>query len=155
MTVFNFLLFSTSLAWVISTPEEGSLVNWAKESSEGIYKDWASESAARLQISSIACLLVGCPTSLFVICLLLFQNKFVKKVVDDYKQEEDVRDQLHNEEDPATKECHVKTEVKNAQMKEGDNEEVYSANKECNVKTEVDNVQIEEEEDHIDLGNTE
>ena len=155
MTVFNFLLFSSSLAWVISTPEEGSLVNWAKESSEGIYKDWASESAARLQTSSIACLLVGCPTSLFVICLLLFQNKFVKTVVNDYKEEEDVGDQLHNAEDPATKECHVKTEAKNAQMKEGDINEVYSANKECNVKTEVNNVQIEEEEDHIDLGHNE
>lgn len=105
MTVFIFLLFSSSLAWVIATPEKGSLVNWAKESTEGIYKDWASASVARLQTSSIACLLVGFPTSLFVICLLLFQNKFVEKVVDDYKQEEDVGDK---EEHPANKEYEVK-----------------------------------------------
>ena len=76
----------------------------------------------------------------------------MKTVVNDYKEEEDVGDQLHNAEDPATKECHVKTEAKNAQMKEGDINEVYSANKECNVKTEENNVQTEEGEDHIDLG---
>ena len=109
MTVFNFVLFSSSLAWVVVTPEKGSLVNWAKE---GIFKDWASESAARLQTFSIFCLLVGFPTSLFIICLHLFQNKFVKKVVDEYKHEEDFGDQLQKEKEPYQREVREEEERK-------------------------------------------
>ena len=85
----------------------------AEEQSK-IYKHWASEQARRLQTCSISCLLVGFPTSLLTICFLLFQDKFVKKVVD--KQEEDVGDQLHKEKDPANKECDVKTEENDVQI---------------------------------------
>ena len=128
ITVFNFLLFSSSLAWVIAAPEEGSLINWTKEASEGIYKEWASESVARLHTSSISCLIIGCPTSLLVICLLIFQNKFVENVVftysDKYKQEEDISDQLHTakDKDPANKGCDMKAEVNNVLIEEDDSD---------------------------------
>ena len=113
MTVFNFLLFSSFLAWVIASPETFSILR-AEEQTHQFYKDWASEQARRLQTCSISCLLVGFPTSLLTICFLLFQDKFVKKVVD--KQEEDVGDQLHKEKDPANKECDVKTEENDVQI---------------------------------------
>ena len=135
MTVFNFLLFSSFLAWVIASPERFSIL--VAEEQSKIYKHWASEQARRLQTCSIACLLVGFPTSLLTICFLLFQDKFVKKVVD--KQEEDVGDQLQKEKDPENKECDVKTEENNVQIEmEDDIEEDHSDLREENEGKEED-----------------
>ena len=63
-----------------------------------------------------------------VICLLIFQNKFVKNVVftysDKHKQEEDISDQLHTakDKDPASKGCDVKAEVNNVLIEEDDSD---------------------------------
>ena len=77
MTTYNFLLFSSSLAWVIATPGNGSLISWATES---IFSDWASESAERLQYAAVSCLLLGFPTFILVVSLLLFSNKCTAKI---------------------------------------------------------------------------
>ena len=90
MTAYNFLLFSSSLAWVIATPGNGSLTSWATES---IFSEWASDSAERLQYAAFSCLLLGFPTFILVVSLLLFSNKCTAKIAlkfsDEQKQTQD------------------------------------------------------------------
>ena len=46
-----------------------------------MYQEWASETGDRLQIASISLLLVGSLAFVLVICLLLFEDKWVGKIV--------------------------------------------------------------------------
>ena len=80
MTVFIFFLIASRTPFLIASPEPTT--RWTSaESNNTVYNKWASETGDRLRIASISFLLVGSVAFVLVICLVLFEDKWVGKIV--------------------------------------------------------------------------
>ena len=80
MAVFTFLIYTWRGPFIIASPEPTT--QWiATESNNQVYIEWATKTGDRLQIASISFLVVGFITFVMVICLILFEDKWVAKIV--------------------------------------------------------------------------
>ena len=108
MTVFIFFLFAIRAPFIIASPIPTT--RWTSaESNNSVYHTWASKTGDRLQIASISLLLVGSLAFVSVICLLLFEDKWVAKIVSKFPKHSSPEDSL-NEGPPVPK---LVIEVKN------------------------------------------
>ena len=108
MTVFIFFLFAIRAHFIIASPIPTT--RWTSaESNNSVYHTWASKTGDRLQIASISLLLVGSLAFVSVICMLLFEDKWVAKIVSKFPKHSSPEDNL-NEEPPVPK---LVIEVKN------------------------------------------
>ena len=53
------------------------------------YNNWTTETGDRLQIASVSFLLIGSIAFVLVICLILFEDGWVAKIVSKFPKEED------------------------------------------------------------------
>ena len=79
LTCFTFLLFASPLPFVIANPEPKT--QWTTESNNTEYKNYELETGERLQIASICLLAIGSLAFVLAICLILFEDEWVDKVV--------------------------------------------------------------------------
>ena len=63
-------------------------------------KEWASETGDRLQTASISLLLVGSVSFVLVICLVLFEDKWVAKIVSKFPKHSTPENILNENEGP-------------------------------------------------------
>ena len=77
MTTFTFLLFASPSPFLIANP--APTTDWVTNNTG--YNRWASETGDRLQIASIFFLLIGSIAFALGICLILFEDKWVEKIV--------------------------------------------------------------------------
>ena len=88
VTVYNLILFSSFLAWVISYPERsrvGEICNKFGAPEAGRLGGWAEETAARYQAGSILCLLIGWFTLPLTICQVAGENKFTRQMMKNFQ----------------------------------------------------------------------
>lgn len=100
MTVFIFFLFATPAPFIIASPVPTTHWTSAESNNTGSYNTWASKTGDRLQIASISLLLVGSLAFVSVICLLLFEDKWVAKIVSRFPKHSTPEDDLN--EGPST-----------------------------------------------------
>ena len=101
MTVFIFFLYATPAPFIIASPVPTT--RWTSaESNNTKYLEWASKTGDRLQTWSISLLLVGSVAFVSVICLLLFEDKWVGKIVAKFPKHSTPEDDL-NEGPPVPK----------------------------------------------------
>ena len=85
MTTFTFLLFASPSPFLVASP--APTTDWVTNNTAGYnmnnagYNTWASETGDRLQIASICFLLIGSIAFALAICLILFEDKWVDKIV--------------------------------------------------------------------------
>ena len=80
MTFFIFLLYASTGPLVVANPEPTT--QWKEESSNNpVYKAWASETGERVQAASICLLIIGPIAFVLVICVTLFEDEWVAKIV--------------------------------------------------------------------------
>ena len=79
MTVFVFLLYVAPVPFVVANPIPED--KWCKGSNNTVYGKWASETGQRLQIASVASLVIGCVASALGLCLLLFEDKWLARIL--------------------------------------------------------------------------
>ena len=83
MAVFTFFLFAAPAPFLIASPVPTT--QWTStESNNPVYNKWASETGDRLQTASISFLLVGSVAFVLVICLILFEDQWVAKIVSQF-----------------------------------------------------------------------
>jgi len=85
MAVFIFFPLASRLPFLIASPEPTT--RWTStESNNHVYKEWASKTGVRLQTASISLLLIESVTFVLVICLLLFEDKWVAKIISKFPE---------------------------------------------------------------------
>ena len=90
MTVFTFLLIASLGPFIIADPEPTT--DWVITSNTTAKIKWAADTADRLQVASISFLTIGFIAFVLAICLILFEDQWVSKIVSKFprhsKQEE-------------------------------------------------------------------
>ena len=83
MTSFILILLSSFLGWIIANPDPDwtSRIDQDSEADFNLYKKWAEETSARLQITGIVCLLLGWLTFPLIVCQVFNQKKYVANIV--------------------------------------------------------------------------
>ena len=85
VTIYNLLLFSSFLAWVISHPERSRVgeicANFGAPEADG----WAEETAVRYQGASILCLLIGWFTLSLTIFQVVGKNKYTRQMMEKFQ----------------------------------------------------------------------
>ena len=82
MTVFTFLLYASPGPFLIANPEPTISTNyWVIERNNTDYTQWASKTSDRLQLASISFLTIGFIAFVLAICLILFEDQWVSKIV--------------------------------------------------------------------------
>ena len=79
MAVLIFLVYAAPLPLAIVNPQ--AKTQWTAESHNMEYKEYESETGNRLRIASICFLLIGALAFLSVICMILFEDEWVEKIV--------------------------------------------------------------------------
>ena len=112
MAVFTFFLFAAPAPFLIASPVPTT--QWTStESNNPVYNKWASETGDRLQTASISFLLVGSVAFVLVICLILFEDQWVAKIVSQFPNHSTLEDEF-NEGPPVTEvEIDPKNKVSN------------------------------------------
>ena len=95
MTVFIFFLFATPSPFIIASPVPTTHWTSTEWNNTGSYHTWASKTGDRLQIASISLLLVGSLAFVSVTCLLLFEDKWVAKIVAKFPKHSTPEDDLN------------------------------------------------------------
>ena len=94
MTVFIFFVLAFRLPFLIASPLPTT--RWkSTESNNTVYMKWASETGERLQTASISFLLIGSVAFVLVICLVLFEDKWVAKIVSKFPKHSTPKDNLN------------------------------------------------------------
>ena len=82
MTVFTFLLYASPGPFIIANPEPTLSTNyWVIERNNTDYTQWVSKTSDRLQHASISFLTIGFIAFVLAICLILFEDQWVSKIV--------------------------------------------------------------------------
>ena len=82
MTVFTFLLYASPGPFLIASPEPTISTNyWVIERNNTDYTQWVSKTSDRLQVASISFLTIGFIAFVLAICLILFEDQWVSKIV--------------------------------------------------------------------------
>ena len=97
MAVFTFLLFASRGPFLIASPVPTT--HWTStEGNNPVYNMWASKTGDRLKVASISFLAIGSIAFVLVICLILFEDNWVAKIVSKFpnhsKQEDDADEGL-------------------------------------------------------------
>ena len=112
MTTFTFLLFASPSPFLIGNPTPTT--DWMTNTTG--YNNWASETGSRLQKASISFLLIGSIAFASAICLILFEDKWVDKIVSKFpkhlEEEEEEEEEEEGEEEPRAA-VEVKMDAKN------------------------------------------
>ena len=85
VTVYNLLLFSSFLAWVISHPERSRVGEICNKFGASNADHWAEETTVRYQAASILCLLIGWLTLPLTICQVVGENKFTRQMMKSFQ----------------------------------------------------------------------
>ena len=94
MTIFTFLLYALPGPFLIANP--APTTHWMTNNTG--YKNWASDTGDRLQMTSISFLIIGSIAFILAICLILFEDRWVEKIVSRFPNQLKEED----EEPPAT-----------------------------------------------------
>ena len=83
MTVLIFLLHALPGSFLIASPEPTNdwIEEWYNTANNTAFKQWTSETGDRLQLASISFLLIGLVAFVLAVCLTLFEDKWVAKIV--------------------------------------------------------------------------
>ena len=79
MTCFSFLVYASPLPLVIANPQPKT--QWTTESHNTEYNEYESETGKRLWIASICFLVIGSLAFVLAICMILFEDQWVAKIV--------------------------------------------------------------------------
>ena len=80
MTLFIFLLYGTSIAFVIANPEPQN-TPWIEDRNNTDYNTWMSETGERLWVATVSFQVVGVFAFFLTILIILFEDNLVAKVV--------------------------------------------------------------------------
>ena len=83
MTVLIFLLHALPGSFLIACPEPTNdwIQEWYNTTNNAAFKMWTSKTGDRIQLASISSLLIGPVTFVLSICLILFEERWVAKIV--------------------------------------------------------------------------
>ena len=83
MTVLIFLLHALPGSFLIANPESKNdwIQEWYNIVNNNAFNKWTSDEADRLQLASISFLLIGLVAFVLAVCLILFEDKWVAKIV--------------------------------------------------------------------------
>ena len=83
MTVLIFLLHALPGLFLIASPDPTNdwIQEWYNTANNTAFKEWTSETGDRIQLASISFLLVGLVAFVLAICLIVFEERWVAKIV--------------------------------------------------------------------------
>ena len=154
MTSFIFLLLSSFLAWIIKNPDPDwtSRIDTGSEADFNLYKKWATETSARLQITGITCLVIGWVTFPLIVCQVFYQKEYVANIVSNHLAK-GKEENLTEEKDPFGAADEADEENGEKEEEELREEKEDSKEKEVNEEKEVtkENVAAKEMEVNKDM----
>ena len=83
MTVLIFLLHALPGLFLIASPDPTNdwIQEWYNTANNTAFKEWTSETGDRIQLASISFLLVGLVAFVLAVCLIVFEERWVAKIV--------------------------------------------------------------------------
>ena len=99
MTVFSFLVYVSPLPLAISNPQPKT--QWTAEYHNAEYSEYESETGKRLWNASICFLVIGSIAFVLVICMILFEDEWVAKIVETFPNHSKAEAKSANKEPPA------------------------------------------------------
>ena len=138
MTSFILLLLSSFLAWIIKNPDPDwtSRIDTRDEADFNLYKKWAMETSARLQITGILCLVLGWVTFPLIVCQVFYQKKYVANILGNHLNK-GKEDNLTEEKMGAFQAADEVDKENGEKEEEGRQENEVTKEKEVNEKKEV------------------
>ena len=99
MTVFSFLVYASPLPLAISNPQPKT--QWTAEYHNAEYNEYESETGNRVWTASICFLVIGSLAFVWVICMILFEDEWVAKIVAKFPNHSKAEANGANKEPPA------------------------------------------------------
>ena len=99
MAVLSFLVYAVPLPLAIVNPQ--AKTQWTAESHNMEYNEYESETGNHLWIASICFLVIGALAFVSVICMILFEDEWVEKIVTKFPNHSKAEVNVTHEEPPA------------------------------------------------------
>ena len=99
LAVFTFFLYASPGPFLIPNPEPQTawMDEWYNTVNNTAYTKWTSETGERLQLASISFLVIGLVAFVSAVCLILFEDKWVAKIVSKFLKPPKVKDNVREE----------------------------------------------------------
>ena len=122
MTVFIFLLHALPGLFLIASPEPATdwIQEWYNTANNTAFEKWTSETGDRIQLASISFLLIGLVAFVLAVCLILFEDKWVAKIVAKFPNQPKEEDNIEEGPPAAEGEIDPKKRISDNPMEDQD-----------------------------------